>query len=195
VTSTEPPTEVWKQIPGYARYDASNLGRIRSWAKPGPHPDSRRATPKLMTPHTRPDGYQQVKLSAGGTSTTMKLHRLVLLTFIGEPLPGYAGSHIDNDPSNNRLTNLAWEPHLWNMQRQSPHGSATRNKVRGERHHSTPLTENDVRAIRAAYAKRGKPKIDPVNHPTALAKRYGVSREAIKAILARRTWKHVASGD
>ena len=51
----------------------------------------------------------------------------------------------------------------------------------GERHHATKLTEDQVREIRKS--------------PLSLAflgKRYGITKQSVKAIKDRRTWKHVA---
>jgi hypothetical protein len=99
--------EVWKTVPGYSRYEASSLGRVRSYAKrvPGGAGTARYDQPRLLAPQTRPnDGYQQLKLSSDdGVVKTMKLHRVVLLAFVGEPLPGYTASHMNGDPADNRI--------------------------------------------------------------------------------------------
>jgi len=54
---------------------------------------------------------------------------------------------------------------------------------RGESTHSAKLTENGVREIFSLYAS-GLTK-------TALAKRFGVSRQVIGMVLVRKTWRHV----
>lgn len=54
------------------------------------------------------------------------------------------------------------------------------NPRRGERHHGARLTTADVIAIRASTDSR-----------KVLRERYGVSKGAIAAILARRIWAHV----
>lgn len=53
---------------------------------------------------------------------------------------------------------------------------------RGERHPDARLTEDDVRSIRQR-ASEGY---------AVLAREYGVTRQNIRAIVTRRTWKHVA---
>jgi hypothetical protein len=185
--------EVWQPAPeGFSRYDVSSEGRVRSYAITGPTPGLRRATPKLMTLHTRPDGYVQVKLSHDdGGSVTIKVHRLVLLTFIGNPPRGddgtlWAGSHMDGTKDRNVVSNLCWEPQLANVRRQVPGGTRIGNRRRGEAHHSTPLTADDVRAIRRAY----RPGVRG-HGASVIAKRYGISKQAVQNILARKTWAHV----
>lgn len=56
-----------------------------------------------------------------------------------------------------------------------------RGTVRGERHGNAKLTEDAVRQIRTS-SKR----------PTELASEYGLSINAVCAVLTRQTWKHVS---
>ena len=60
---------------------------------------------------------------------------------------------------------------------------ANSNPARGEAASNAKLTEDDVRAIRAAPGGWGKNK--------ELAIRYGVEARAIWSIRANKTWKHV----
>lgn len=57
--------------------------------------------------------------------------------------------------------------------------------VCGEAVHCARLTADDVRAIRGRYADGGISQ-------AALAREYGVTQGGVQAVLARRTWKHVA---
>jgi len=61
------------------------------------------------------------------------------------------------------------------------------NHARGERHGMTPLTEADVREIRRLHIpwKRG-------HGYTALSHQFGITREAVRSIVLRLTWKHVS---
>ena len=54
---------------------------------------------------------------------------------------------------------------------------------RGERHHSSKLTRRSVLAIRAAF-EAGSPKRE-------IARRFGVTPPAIRAVLSGRWWRHV----
>lgn len=59
-----------------------------------------------------------------------------------------------------------------------------RSDRRGTESHRAKLTEDDVRAIRAAHA-RGVGYL-------AASRMFGVSRSAIRFVIRRKTWRHVA---
>jgi hypothetical protein len=65
---------------------------------------------------------------------------------------------------------------------------------KGSKHHAAKMTEATVRAARRQYESASWLVIDgkrqPVN-PSNLARKYGVSRETMVALLTRRTWGHV----
>lgn len=60
--------------------------------------------------------------------------------------------------------------------------------VRGQSHKLAKLSENDVRAIRAAY-RPGKGGGDFGSKP--LAKKYGVAHSLVWRIIKRKSWPHV----
>jgi hypothetical protein len=69
-------------------------------------------------------------------------------------------------------------------------------KPRGERNASSKLTADkvrEIRAIRAAWmaAHPGDTKGSGEASTLALAARYGVTHQAVEALLKNRTWKHV----
>jgi hypothetical protein len=115
----------------------------------------------------------------------MSVHRIVLLAFLVEPPDGYQASHMNGRPSDNRHTNLAWEPNTMNVRRQVPDGTrASGERPCGEGHHATTLTTDEVRAMRREYAA-GK-----TSHGK-LALYYGITRQALSSTVSRRTWAHV----
>lgn len=67
----------------------------------------------------------------------------------------------------------------------------TDNIPRGEQHHSSKLTEPQVREIRASYRVGSNQYTSGVNGYGALAKAYGCHRESIRKIIAGLTWKHL----
>ncbi len=89
-------------IPGYEGvYAATTRGRIYSFARPG-------TRARFLTPSADArQGYLKVNLSLAGVVKTQKVHRLVALTFIG-PIPDdMVVRHLNDDPSDVRLENLA----------------------------------------------------------------------------------------
>lgn len=63
----------------------------------------------------------------------------------------------------------------------------TGERRRGSDNHSARLTEVDVRAIRQAFSGR-------YGQVTELARQYGVTQPAMRAVVLGQTWKHVLVG-
>jgi hypothetical protein len=107
-------TEQWRPVPGYeGRYEVSDRGRVRSLdAYCGNRFGTRtlRKGRMLKLSVVKPRGYRSVQLADGrGNLTAVKVHRLVLLAFRGQPPPGKShGLHKDDDPANNWIGNLRW---------------------------------------------------------------------------------------
>lgn len=114
-------TETWKDIPGWEGfYQASDQGRIRSVDR---H-DSLGRLHRSQIKKTRndPSGYPQVDLFKGGRSKNgkrglahpFKVHKLIALTFLGEPPVPEEGQgrvevcHLDGSRDNNKVENLTW---------------------------------------------------------------------------------------
>jgi HNH endonuclease/NUMOD4 motif len=178
--------ETWLPIPSYSLYDVSSRGRVRSWNGSKAHSGPMRLKkPRLRALAVRSDGYVQCGLTGDdGMKKTVAVHRAVLLAFLGEPPEGYQASHMNGRPSDNRHTNLAWEPGEMNVKRQVPDGTRKTGAMpRGEGHHNARVTEDEVREIRqkhAAGASQGR-----------LSRHYGLTRQAVGSIITRRTWAHI----
>jgi len=87
--------EIWKDIDGYkGAYQVSNLGSIRN-VKSG----------RILKGSVNSYGYQRVSFSDGGR---FKVHRLVATAFIANPNSLPAVDHIDEDKTNNKVSNLRW---------------------------------------------------------------------------------------
>ncbi len=84
--------ETWKDIPGYdGYYQASDLGQIRNkHGKIFKSCDAR--------------GYRIVTLNG----VSKRVHGLILLTFVGPRPEGLQCRHMNNDPSDNRLSNICY---------------------------------------------------------------------------------------
>jgi hypothetical protein len=126
--------ETWRPIPGWeGRYEASDLGRIRSLARVvetvGGWSQSYRA--RIMRPSVRPDGRLRVTLCKDCRNHYFLVHRLVLLAFVGPCPDGFEACHNDGHPDNNILANLRYDTHLGNMADKDRHGTNhQRNKIR-----------------------------------------------------------------
>jgi hypothetical protein len=149
--------ERWKPVPGYEdRYEVSNRGCIRSLF--------RFKRPRRMMAQVHRSGHLFVNLRDGSSVKRGQLHRLVLLAFRGDPPEGCVASHLNGDPADNRLENLAWESDMANRRRMVEHGTI----LKGENHPMAKLTDEQC-AEMAALRSRGMTF-------TELGRRYGVHK-------------------
>lgn len=105
--------ERWLSVPGFeADYEVSDQGRIRSWRHWNGRP-----SPRMLKPSPDKDGYRQISLCRDGVAAVKrKMHLLVLLTFVGPRPEGSETRHLNNDRSDNALTNLAYGTRSANIQ-------------------------------------------------------------------------------
>ena len=164
LSALEHASEVWR--PFEARYEASSLGRIR-------HRKFKRILADCPSGRTP---YRQVTIYNGGRNVHVLVHRAVLEAFVGACPTGCESRHLNGDPADNRLLNLAWGTKQENESDRLRHGRI----VRGERSPSAKLTDEKVREIRASQKTQ-----------RALAAEYGVSQSVIGVIRRRQAWRHV----
>jgi len=93
--------EIWKPIPDYPNYEASNRGRVRSL------PRVDRAGRKRKGKMLKPFGECNVT-PFGGLVQYVSVGHLVLRAFKGRPKPGQIARHLDGNAWHNDLSNLAW---------------------------------------------------------------------------------------
>jgi len=140
--------------------------------------DSRKNSNRV-NPIPHKGGYHRVGLSRDGRRRFVPVHILVLTTFVGPCPSGMECRHIDGNPSNNHVANLAWGTRSENAQDKIMHGT----DMRGVKHHNVKLTEKDVLEIRSRFAS-GERGVD-------LAKEFSVRTTNISAIILRQTWRHI----
>ena len=136
-----------------------------------------------MQPQVNKDSYLMVTLrTPDGMRKHRLVHRLVLSAFTGGDRPGKHCDHKNGVRHDNRLDNLRWTTPAENLAyaRERRGGGWG---PRGEASPSAKLTEVQVRRIRKLRAQgvRG----------AELARRYGVTPQAISDIVLRKKWKHV----
>ena len=102
--------EIWKDVVGYEGfYQVSNFGNVKSLNWRG-HGICKNLTPKLLN-----SGRYAVQLAKGGKTSYFLIHRLVATAFIPNPYGFTEINHIDEDPTNNKVDNLEWCNHLYNV--------------------------------------------------------------------------------
>lgn len=160
----------WAPIPGWPGYEVSDLGHVRSWRHG--------ANGRELGQFSDRDGYARVNLCVRSRRIQAPVHRLVLLAFVGEPPDGRNDvRHLDGNPRNNQLANLAWGSQSENEEDKRRHGTA----LLGVRHFAAKLDDDAVRVIRSSDESG-----------VALALRFGVSRATITSVRCGKTWRHVS---
>ena len=106
--------EYWKDIEGYeGLYQISNVGRVKSLY-----------SGKVLKEVKTTNGYLSIRLYKNGISHRFSIHRLVAKAFIPNHENKPEVNHIDEDKTNNKVSNLEWNTRLENMR----HGSIIQRK-------------------------------------------------------------------
>jgi hypothetical protein len=115
-------TEIFKDIEGFeGLYQISNLGNVKSLPK-GDGNGNRERLLKFDLDRRNHTTYHRVTLSKNGKTQRFLVHRLVALAFIDNPHNKHYVNHIDNNGSNNYVTNLEWVTCSENMEHSSAQG-------------------------------------------------------------------------
>ena len=150
-------TEIWKTIPLNLDhdYEVYNLGRVRK-------------DEHILKQALTNGGYRRVELYVDGKQRQHRVHRLVMLAFVG-PSDMFV-LHWDNDRNNNALSNLRYGNHFDNAGDR-------------KRHFNYPSTIEQVKAIRQ-LARDGWPT-------KYLVKLFKKSRVSIYKIINHITYEWV----
>lgn len=171
--------EIWVDAAGYeGRYQVSNHGRVKSLGirVPAKGNTTRSRPGKILTPFKSTDGYLFVNLGNGQRVKKTAVHRIVLLSFVGEPAPGMQACHNDGDPANANLSNLRWDTAQANCADKHEHGTATI----GSKSPRSVLTDAQVKEILSRPESSIK-----------LAAIYGVASSTIRAVRNKQNWMHI----
>lgn len=110
--------EEWRPVVGYENYMVSNTGKIRSvghWRK-GKANSRAWHKGKILKPHISNRGYLRVGVQCKDSKTHMvSVHRLVAEAFIPNPNELPEINHLDEDKTNNNVSNLEWSTSSHNI--------------------------------------------------------------------------------
>jgi hypothetical protein len=171
----------YKDIPEFPGYRISNFGEVQScWKKKGLGWGSGSTWIMSKEWHTlrpsSPDGYLKVNLTRNGNHYRIRVHTLVMLTFVGPRPKGMEVRHFpDPDKKNCRLDNLLYGTRSENMRDRVSQGGGNR----GEKHPLSRLTANQVIQIRSLLTTRTN---------ASLAREFGVNPSTISSISRRVIW-------
>lgn len=170
--------EIWKPIPGLAgKYQASNLGRIRSVKLSGS-----RTQGKVLSSQQEHDGRYRVSIHCSNEASKWQLkrylvHRLVMLAFRGDCPEGHEVNHKDGDHTNNVLSNLEYKSKRYNYDHAIQHKLTAWGTKNGN---------HKLSAEAVTYIKESKDSISCKE----LGKTFGVSATTICNIWKGKVRKH-----
>lgn len=165
--------EEWKDVVGYdGYYKISSHGRVMRVKSPKGKPIERELKQSISK-----TGYPVVSLSLMSKVKVWCVHRLMGLTFFGEPPSNrHVVAHIDGDRKNNTLTNLRWATPSENLFDCVLHGTNHGNYY-GRK---SAFSDEQICHIRSSDKS-----------VTELAENYGVAAQTIYQIRSGETYKHL----
>lgn len=164
--------ENWQDIPGYeGLYEVSSLGRVRSLDRPQKNGQVRKG--RVLKGHVY-GPYRRYSLR-NGKICTVNGHRLVLEAFRGPCPEGMECRHLNGDPLDNRLDNLAW-----GTREENEMDKAHKRVLPGEAHWGAKLTEEKAKEIKYGPLSQRK-----------TAKLYGIRQQDVSRIRLGQRWAHV----
>ena len=176
-------SEEWRDVPGYERsYQVSNLGRVRALDRKVYHKNgfwTKRKEVALKQQISK-DGYHTVGFWTRGKMRLFRVHRLVMLAFIGLCPDGLQVNHKNGIKTDNRLANLEYVTLNENML----HAARVMGVGVGERNGQAKLKAKEVIEIRRQYHDKGRTL-------TRLSRQYGVHISTIYLIVNNKKWRHL----
>lgn len=179
--------ERWLPIQGYEGfYEVSNCGRVRSLSVIKQHGGYRPRKIKgriLKTGPTPNKIYASACLYGEGKSKKYKVHVLVARHFVPNPTNAKIVRHKNDNPKNNRDTNLAWGTRKDNAR------DAQLNNRLG--HKLTRAVVSNIKAELKAREHRYRRQGDGGKFGY-IVKKYGISISTVRQIHSGERWGHVS---
>jgi hypothetical protein len=163
-------------VPAAPGYAVSDGGRVFScvpcsWA---------RELPRELRPTRTGTGYHMVRLQIDKRATAKGVHQLVAAAFLPPPAEGQDRvRHLDGDPANNAVANLAWGTQAENCADTVRHGRT----LKGLKNPNAKLNDELVVAARI-LASQGYSM-------AAIGSFLGVGGETIRRAVSGEQWGHV----
>jgi hypothetical protein len=152
---------MFKPIPGYPNYEINEEGVVRNIKKQ-----------RVIKPVKQ--RYLRVTLHRNGIpSAGLLVHQLVMSAHVGPKPSGMCVRHLDGDPYNNSLENLAYGSLAENQQDRLTHGT-----------YGMKLSERKIRIIRGLYlCGFTQARISDI---------MTVSRQCISRVCTHKSWANVS---
>lgn len=110
--------EIWEKHPSINDLEVSTQGKLR-------RPSGKR----VGISREERNGYMRASVKLGNDYVWRRIHQLVMETFNPQPMPGLVIDHVDDDKTNNALTNLRWVTNQENLQKAANQGKMSHGGV------------------------------------------------------------------
>lgn len=134
---------------------------------------------KILKPRDNGEGYNAVVLYIGDSIKNMKVHRLVAICYIENPLNKPQVNHKNGIKKDNRVENLEWATQSENIRHADSNG--LRIPSSGESNGMSKLCKKDVDSIRYLYHECNLSKNE-------LSSIFNVTSANIYSIVNNKTW-------
>lgn len=132
--------EQWKFIENSKEYMVSNYGNIKSFKKD-------KINGQIMKQRFEKDGYKRIMISYPTKRNTYLVHRLVCKAFIENSDNKCCVNHIDNNPSNNHISNLEWCTYSENLIHAEKQGRLKSTHLKAGNSTAKIMKENKIKDI------------------------------------------------
>lgn len=123
-------TEIWKSHPDILGIEVSTFGRVRTLDRVVSSENGTRFTKgRILKQHENNRGYLLLKILVGEKWVTKSAHRLAAQTFITNPDSLTEVNHKNCDRHDNRVSNLEWCSHSYNIKYRDKFGKSTGRPV------------------------------------------------------------------
>ena len=163
-----------QKVPGLkGLYLATNNGQIWSTVRK-----------RFLKPALDKDGYQKITPSIDGKKYYKRVHRLIAMTYIPNPDNKPFVNHLDEDKTNNSISNLEWctqsenELHAWATGLKTPSENQRRITIANNKAKRKLSEHQEAEVIRLYTSK--------TNTQNELAKIYSISQSQISVIVNRK---------
>lgn len=170
--------EQWKPVVGYKGwYEVSDLGRIKR-IKAGARNTK---AGRILRLSANSKGYILVHLSRLGCRKTFRVHRLMLMAFVGLPKPGQESNHKNGIKADNHLDNLEW---LTSSENELHKFRILGLSNKGEQQGQSKLKNQNIPVIRQLLAERKLTQ-------AAIGGMFNISPSVIYNIKDGKAWTHI----
>lgn len=165
---------IWKTINRFPDYEVSSEGVVRR-AIGG----QGAIAGKVLKWHTHTStGYPDVRFSVNGKQTSIPVHRIVAVAFLGDRPSNMQIRHLDGNKMNNHIDNLCFGTAKENAQDKIQHGRSSQ----GIKNPKNKLTEEQVNRIKSMQGKVEAKHVAYI---------FGLNKSTVYRIWNKKYWSHL----